>query len=372
MVVAETDTTLAPTSYLAGSLISVGRDRSRHVVVRGGRFGEPIGPGATRCGVRGIARWPAPSGSACRFCERFESFDASVGAPVVMAPPPEISRNDASGVSERSGDLTLLFGIGPAYAPILGESGIKTWDALLERDSTEVVEILRRREMFVFPDEVERWKRHAESWRDQRPVFFGDEPCVDEPFIALDLEYVSSGGGPIWLLGACLADGDATECLQEWADDRAAEEAAARELDRAIAANPELPLVTWAGTNADLPRLGSACVGLDLPHLQRALRERHVDLFEWARRSVRFPRAGLDLKTVGGYLGVPRLSAVRDGIEANDIHAHYLRSQDPEERAALRQMLCDYNRDDLHALVGVARRLSDLAFGTGTLGCRPM
>jgi predicted RecB family nuclease len=225
--------------------------------------------------------------------------------------------DEVARITERNKDLTLLFGIGRVYAAILEKAGIRSWEALLDRDSTEVVQILRRRNKFVSVAEVDRWKYHAESWRHRRPVFFGEEPCVEEPFIALDLEYLSFHGGLIWLVGACLVDGEEIEYLQEWADTRAEEE--------------------------------------------RALRERHVDLFGWTRRSVRLPRARLDLKQVATYLGVPRLSPVRDGMEAELLYDRYRRSRDAGQRSTLRQSLCDYNRDDLDALMGTARRLGELS-----------
>ena len=269
-----------------------------------------------------------------------------------------VRKDEVARVTERNKDLTLLFGIGSTYAPILERAGIKSWEILLARDSAEVVDRLRRRKQFVSVAEVDRWKHHAESWRRRKPIFFGDQPCVEEPFIALDLEYGLSG--PVWLVGACLADGDESEYLQEWADSRAEEELALLELDRAVAANPQLPIVTWAGTGADLPRLRGATIGLDLPHLRVGLRERHVDLYEWARRSVRLPRAGLDLKTVATYLGVPRLSPIRDGMEAEMLYGRYLAATSEQKRAELRTALCNYNRDDLDALIGTARRLREL------------
>ena len=141
---------------------------------------------------------------------------------------------------------------------------------------------------------------------------------------------------------------------------------ALRELDRAIAANPELPIVTWSGTGADLPRIAGATVGLDLQHLREALHERHIDLFTWVCRSVRFPRPGLDLKTVAKYLGVPRLSPIRDGMEAEMLYGRYLDARNGQKRAELQAALCDYNRDDLDSLIGVARRLHELHAASAT------
>jgi predicted RecB family nuclease len=274
-----------------------------------------------------------------------------------------LRQNEVARVTERNKDLTLLYGIGRHYAPVLEEAGIRSWEDLLDRDSAEVVEILRDRGMFVSPFEVDCWKRHAESWQRRKPVVFGATRCVCEPFLALDLEYPSVGDGPIWLVGARLADGEEGEYFEWWADTRAEEERALLALDELVAAHPTLPLVTWAGASADLPRLERACAGLDLPHLDAAIRDRHVDLFVWTRGSLRLPRPTLDLKRVAAYFGVPRFSPIGDGMAAEMLYGRYLSSRDAQGRAELRRTLCDYNRDDLDALVEVARRLRELTLG---------
>jgi predicted RecB family nuclease len=276
-----------------------------------------------------------------------------------------VRRDEVARVTERNKDLTLLFGIGSVYAPILERAGIRSWELLLARDSADVVKRLKRRKQYVSVAEVDRWKHHAESWRTRKPVFFGSGPCVEEPFIALDLEY--SLNGLIWLVGASVVDGKESEYLFAWSDDRAAEIDALRQLDELVGARPELPLVTWSGTGADLPRLSAASAKLVLPHLPSALHERHVDLFTYMRRSLRLPRTGLDLKSVATYFGIPRLSPIRDGLEAEMLYGRYLTERKPKKRAELRSALRDYNRDDLDALIGTARRLRELSIGAAML-----
>lgn len=48
-------------------------------------------------------------------------------------------------------------------------------------------------------------------------------------------------------------------------------------------------------------------------------------------------------------------------MEAEMLYSRYLRSRDEQKRAELRTQLCDYNRDDLDALIGTARRLRELS-----------
>jgi predicted RecB family nuclease len=269
-----------------------------------------------------------------------------------------VRRDEIARVTERNKDLTLIWGIGSTYAPALERKGIRSWEQLLASDSAEVVAHLRRRKYFVSVAQVDQWKAHAESWRRRSPVFFGSEPCVAEPFIALDLEY---GLTSIWLIGACLAAGAESDYLVAWADEKEQELDALRQLDSFIGAHPHLPIVTWSGASAELPRLLPAIEGLGLEHLQSALAERHVDLFAYMSRSVRLPRAGLDLKQVATYFGIPRLSSISDGLEAQYLYGRYREERKGKQRNDLKAALCDYNRDDLDALIGTARRLRELS-----------
>ncbi len=210
-----------------------------------------------------------------------------------------LRKDEVARVTERNKDLTLLFGIGPVYAPILERAGITSWEELLECDPREVGRraggdscstsrcgrsragsamrragaAARRSSSAISPASPSRSSRSTWSTRASATARSGSSAPASPT--ATRASTCRSGPTPA-----------------------AEEEHALRELDRAIAANPELPIVTWSGTGADLPRIAGATVGLDLPHLREALHERHIDLFTWVWRSVRFPRPGLDLKTV--------------------------------------------------------------------------
>jgi predicted RecB family nuclease len=255
----------------------------------------------------------------------------------------------------------MIFGIGRVYARALEALGISTWERLLGEDPRLVSEKLRGAGPWsVTAEETARWRQHARSYESAAPVMSGATVPVGDSFIALDLEY----GPHIWLAGACVAIGDAREYVALWADDAAAERRNLAALGALVDAHPGLPVVTWAGHCADIPRLRTAAdrslaVETSLGELFR----RHFDLYIYVRDHVRLPIPGLGLKDVAAYFGIPRVAGIADGLQAQMLYAEYLRTGE----AALRDRLIDYNRDDLDALIGVARRLDSLSLPiTGT------
>jgi predicted RecB family nuclease len=257
-------------------------------------------------------------------------------------------------------DLTLIFGVGRDYARVLEDMGIATYDDLLACNSQTVVQAMRKRRYYaVTATEVDRWKRHAQVWATGEPACFGPEPCLGAAFIALDLEY-DPIGERIWLIGVCIVSGDDRQYVLLWADDDATERTNLRRLGKIVANHPELPVVTWAGDSADIPKLKAAAKRLRLTTLA-PLFDRHRDLFVYARDFVRLPTPGLDLKGVTRYFGLARTSAIRDGIGAQSVYMRYLgaRSEGPKQK--LRDMLVDYSRDDLDGLVGAAQQIRTLA-----------
>lgn len=178
-------------------------------------------------------------------------------------------------------------------------------------------------------------------------------PPVGKSFIALDLEY----GPHIWLAGACVVSGDTREYVALWADEAAEEQRNLQTLGSVVCAHPGFPVITWAGHCADVPELRKA--GGRSPIARPAIQEvlkRHADLYLFARDHVRLPIPGLGLREVGAYFGIPRISDVTGGFQAQMMYREYQRSGD----SALRDRLTDYNRDDLDALVGVALELNRL------------
>jgi predicted RecB family nuclease len=270
-----------------------------------------------------------------------------------------VRRDEVYQAALQSKDLTLIFGVARVYARVLEELGVGTWEDLLRCDVQAVAASFRARGYpAVTAMEVWRWRQHARSYALGHPVVFDDfltggaaDFLVGGSFIALDLEYDSEyeePGSLIWLVGACVVDGDAQEHVVLWADSTEDEEHYLRALGELVRCHPTLPVVTWAGGGAEGPQLRAAAkrlgTGLDLD----LLFERHVDLFAYAWRHVRLPIPSLGLKEVAEYFGVPRLSGVADGLHARSLHDRYRRTGD----VGLRDRLIDYNRDDLDTLVG--------------------
>ncbi len=278
----------------------------------------------------------------------------------------QLRREDVLRATQSRRDLTLIFGIGRAYAPALEALGVADWDALLRCEPQPIVEGLRKLGYFVSTAEVERWKRHAESWSRGAVVYFGDVPCLEsDSFVALDLEYGYDGF--IWLIGAGVVDRDHREYVSLWADNPSEEERNLGEFVALLAAHQNLPLVTWAGEGADIPRLREAAARLEIGELTEAVQASHRDLYQCATRSFRLPISSLSLKAVAEYYGIPRISTVRSGLHAQMMYGEYRRTQDEERRATLRGQLIDYNRDDVESLIGVTEQMRAVALSEGRL-----
>jgi predicted RecB family nuclease len=280
-----------------------------------------------------------------------------------------VRREEVHQAAIQSKDLTLIFGIGRVYARVLEDLGVATWEDLLRCDVQAVAASFRARGYQpVSVMEVSRWRQHAHSYAAGRPVVFdllatdadADAVPVGESFIALDLEYDSEPGEPgslIWLVGACIVDGDIQEHVVLWADTTDDEERNLRALGELVRRRPAVPVVTWAGNGAERPRLRAVVECSRVPLGLDPLFERHVDLYAYARRHVRLPIPSLSLKDVAEYFGIPRFSGVADGLQALLLHGQYRRTGD----AVLRDRLIDYNRDDLDALVGIVQRFARLS-----------
>ena len=248
-------------------------------------------------------------------------------------------------------DLTLLWGIARQIATHLEALGITDFDELARHDPAQVAADLVARRVSVSAAQVRGWVEHARSYREGRAVMFGPPPPVDGAFIALDLEYDAS----VWLTAVLICDGDLQEHNYFWADSRREEREALMALEAICATYPGLPIVTWAGCSADLPQLRYAARRHRLDHIYHEVNARHVDLYQYATRSMRIPDPELSLKAVGDYFGVPRISEISDGLEAQFLYAQYHACRDPAERARLQADLVAYNRDDLEATAAMVR-----------------
>jgi predicted RecB family nuclease len=266
-----------------------------------------------------------------------------------------VKREDnQNAVLDRKG-LTLIWGIGRAYAQCLEGNGIKTYDELVAADSAVIVKAMRGR---VSRAQVDIWKHHARSYTEKRPIVFGTPLIMGHQFLVLDLEYTPEGF--IWLIGVGLVGINGLEFFALWADSSAQEADNLRRLIEIVATNPCLPVVTWNGTGADLPHLRKAiqrhCLGSVLDDVEA----RHLDTFIHATKSVRFPMPELGLKPVAGYFGLPRKSRINGGLEANLLYEMRRISPDEAKRDALKVDLIEYNREDVETLAGVSRRIAAL------------
>lgn len=267
-----------------------------------------------------------------------------------------IMRDEILRITQNGKDLSLLGGIGPTYAVALEDMGIATYDALRSRDPAIVVDALRSRGLYVSSTIVRQWQCHAQAYAEGRAVSRG-RPPVSSSFIAIDLEYTASH---IWLIGACIVEGDQKEYVTLWTDTPAQEKRSLRVLAELIDANPLVPVVTWGGWGADVPALRKGAARHRLGPAMDALVAQHVDLHQYAAETVRLPIPGLRLSEVASYFGTHKLSQIPDGLLAQLLYESYLGMETGPAKVALRQQLVEYNRDDIDALVAVTEVLRDL------------
>lgn len=272
-----------------------------------------------------------------------------------------VKRDDVLASAREREDLTLIYGIGRNYAPALEQQGIKTWHDLMGCDPVDVVEFMKERRYFLSAATVQQWKHHAESYASGGPVVFGTDAAPAESFIALDLEYSAH----TWLIGVCTVKGDRRDHHFLWSDDVRSLKRNLGELGELVAAEPALPILTWSGDGADIPQLRKDTERAKMPDLAASIQARHLDLYQYVWRNLRLPIHSLSLKDVGWYFGIPRLSPVFDGLEAELLYGRYRRATG-KKKAEHRERLVDYNRDDLDALVETTTRVRELSLAART------
>jgi predicted RecB family nuclease len=261
-------------------------------------------------------------------------------------------------VTERK-DLTMIWGIARVFARALEAAGYATWDSLTDCDPARVAADLKEAGVKSCGTRtVEAWQLHARALASGRPEFrAGATWSAPPPYIALDLEYdVTPGHDNIWLTGAGVMHADGIDQHSWWADTPEEERAALTSLTALLTEHPSLPIVSWAGAGADLPRLISAADRHGLPQLADALTERHVDAFVWVQRSLRLPILSLGLKEVSAYLGYHPSTSITDGLDALARYQRWCATKDE----AIRAELTAYNADDIGALVHTVTRLAEL------------
>jgi predicted RecB family nuclease len=267
-------------------------------------------------------------------------------------------REVASSLRERR-DLSSVRGVGRVKREALGRAGYQRWEDILDGDAADITAAVNavRGARLVSTAEVGRWQAHARALVTGRavPAAFGGPFPVPGEYIAFDAEYTAAN---IWLLGARVVRPGGDLCFSWWASPQG-EPHALSDLGDFLTGFPDLPVVTWNGTGADLPALRKAAARAGRPDLAEQISERHVDLLAWTGRNLMLPIPGLGLKEVSEHFGAPRQSGVSSGQEADMQWRRYQRTGDQ----ALKAELITYNLDDLGSLVRAAECLRACAAG---------
>ena len=265
-------------------------------------------------------------------------------------------------------DLTLLLGISRSHAEAFEAIGIRGYDDLLACDAAPTKKTLHDAGTYLSVAQIEQMRAHARSYQEGRPIVFGTAPPMLDSFIAWDLEYDTWINGLIWLVGLMLVEGDRFEHHAIWTEHLNDERQSLETLARVLADTPDLPILTWSGTSADLPTLKKACARHGLKSLLADVEARHVDLYEYARCSLRLPIPELKLAEVADFFGIAKTSRVSGGMQAQMMYVDYQNSDSQERRDLLKAELVAYNRDDLEALVETLRAIEGLPIDAAKAG----
>lgn len=256
-------------------------------------------------------------------------------------------------------DLTRIWGIGRKFAALLEQHGVTDYTALIDHDPVALAGTVRGPGRSISAEMIRQWQCHARSYLEGGPVFFAP-PLAHEEFIALDLEY-NPISGHVWLAGLHAVRGDHRQEHVLWAESPREEIALLRAIAQITDQYPGVPVVTWAGSGADIPALRNAAARLAQPHLIAGVLDRHTDAFRHAATSWRVPIPTFSLSQLASYFAVAKTSKITDGLEAQFLYDRYRVSTNPVERDMLRRRLVEYNRDDLLATIGVLQAVRTLA-----------
>ncbi len=266
-------------------------------------------------------------------------------------------------VSEKGG-LSLIHGIAYVREQQLEWLGIENISALARANALQLHEgWLSRFGISPGLNEIKKMQLHAFSLIARKPVFFGDLDSfgfAEEPSVILDLEY--DPASYIWLVGLCVKDDGAEEYHQYFAEryTMVEERRILTFMIEVIERMKRYVLVTF-GASADMPQLRKAWNRQGLPpNLWSSLEENHMDLYTFILRNFRFPLASYSLKDIESFLGFQRKNERIDGLLALAMYRQYLRQKNDRKRAALKEELLNYNKEDLQATAFITDRLRDL------------
>jgi predicted RecB family nuclease len=262
----------------------------------------------------------------------------------------------------QSGGLSIIYNISSRRERQFRDIGISSISELIQVDEEQVnAQLISRFGNTPGIDEILRMKCHAFSIRSGKPFFFGDreelKAILSSPLLVLDLEYDPEH--LIWLVGLALKTEEQTTYHQFFAEKANLDEEkrilnSLIKLRRKHISNL---FITYGGISADLPQLRKAWQRHGFPCDEfSTLVANHVDLYQFLRKSFRFPIESLSLDDTEKYIGIERYSKISNGLEALAEYKRYVRTRDN----TLKQQLMDYNREDVKSTLSIIDALPKL------------
>jgi len=265
--------------------------------------------------------------------------------------------------AREKGFLTLIHGIASTRQEELYSLGLKDIQALATVNTSELRQAWHQLTQYAPSiEEIGRMQIHAKALKEQKPIYFGVVPPTGDELLILDLEY--DNFMCIWLIGILTSDQGDIRYYQLFADEIAKEKEILNSFTELLNEYPTHQVVTWDGLRADVPQLDAAWRRHDLSKEKLGeLKRRHFDLYNFFLHNCRLPLGSFGLKEIDEYLGFRRKLGGMDGLEAQMLYHQYLNTPDhgSQEKLRIKQLLLDYNRDDLEALLFVLNRLRVLA-----------
>lgn len=249
-----------------------------------------------------------------------------------------------------SGDLTLIPGLGRAYAEALEAGGVANIGALADLSPEGICATVAALMRHPGQTEAARWLLRARSHLEERILCAPDAPALPDGGLLVDFEYDSAADSRIWLIGARTRSATDRQELTVWAERPDDELRALQELEAFLEAYPEGPLITWSGVSAEMVALRAACARWGMSELLERFGARHFDLYAWTRSHAALPIPNLALGNVGKHLGLEPATDITGGLDAMFRYQMMLSMDAGTERDRERATLEEYNRDDLRAL----------------------
>jgi predicted RecB family nuclease len=157
-------------------------------------------------------------------------------------------------------DIAMVIGINMARADTMRRLGVPSVAALAAADPDELVEKAKAAGTNVSARQIKTFQHHARALHSGQPEWIGSDCILTADFIGLDLEYISGlwsyfGGSKrqpeIFLFGVVLERAGERTIFQRLITKKEELGGALRAFDRLVRDNPDIPIFTWNGTNAD-------------------------------------------------------------------------------------------------------------------------